>query len=74
MTPPPARIDVTRGQIVRIMVRSDATDVAHVHGYDKAAYLEPNKPGTIAFLADQSGLFAVETHISDLQLLQLAVH
>ncbi|MFD0733725.1 hypothetical protein [Planotetraspora mira] len=48
--------------------------MAHVHGYDKAAYLEPNKPGTIAFLADQSGLFAVETHISDLQLLQLAVH
>jgi FtsP/CotA-like multicopper oxidase with cupredoxin domain len=73
VTPPPGRIDVTKGQTVRITVTSDVADEAHVHGYDKEASLQPGIPTTIEFVADQDGLFEVETHESGLQLLQLAV-
>ncbi|WP_248965694.1 hypothetical protein [Sphaerisporangium perillae] len=73
VTPPPGRVEVTEGQKVRITVTSDVADVAHVHGYDKAANLRPNTPATIEFVADQSGLFEVETHESNLQLCQLMV-
>ncbi|MEU3164711.1 hypothetical protein [Streptosporangium sp. NPDC006930] len=73
VTPPPGRIDVTKGQTVRITVTGDAPDEAHVHGYDKAATLTPGTPATIEFVADQDGLFEVETHDSKLQLFQLVV-
>ncbi|GAA4576636.1 hypothetical protein [Planotetraspora kaengkrachanensis] len=73
VTPPPGRIDVTKGQTVRITVTSDVADEAHVHGYDKGVSLQPGTPATIEFVADQDGLFEVETHESDLQLFQLAV-
>ncbi|GII52364.1 hypothetical protein Pth03_07530 [Planotetraspora thailandica] len=73
VTPPPGRIDVAKGQTVRIIVTSDVADEAHVHGYDKEASLQPGTPATIEFVADQDGLFEVETHESGLQLLQLAV-
>ncbi|MFC4534644.1 hypothetical protein [Sphaerisporangium dianthi] len=73
VAPPPSRIDVAKGQKVRITVTSDVADVAHVHGYDKAADLKPGAAGTIEFVADQSGLFEVETHDQELQLFQLLV-
>ncbi|MGC5012945.1 hypothetical protein ACLQ2R_19455 [Streptosporangium sp. DT93] len=73
VTPPPGRIDVAKGQTVRITVTGDAADVAHVHGYDKAADLKPGTPATIEFVADRDGLFEVETHGSKLQLCQLVV-
>ncbi|MEU4539871.1 hypothetical protein AB0G15_34005 [Streptosporangium sp. NPDC023825] len=73
VTPPPGRIDVAKGQTVRITVTGDAADEAHVHGYDKAADLKPGTPATIEFVADQDGLFEVETHHSKLQLFQLVV-
>jgi FtsP/CotA-like multicopper oxidase with cupredoxin domain len=73
VTPPPGRIDVVKGQTVRITVTGDVADVAHVHGYDKAANLVPGTPVTIEFVADQDGLFEVETHETKLQLCQLVV-
>ncbi|GAA3032289.1 hypothetical protein [Streptosporangium longisporum] len=73
VTPPPGRIDVAKGQTVRITVTGDTADEAHVHGYDKAATLKPGVPATIEFVADRDGLFEVETHGSKLQLCQLVV-
>ncbi|WP_214107798.1 hypothetical protein [Acrocarpospora catenulata] len=73
VTPPPGRVEVAKGQQVKITVTSDVADEAHVHGYDKSAALAPGAPATIDFVADQDGLFEVETHESGLQLLQLAV-
>ncbi|GAA3422708.1 hypothetical protein [Streptosporangium vulgare] len=64
---------MTKGQTVRITMTGDAADEAHVHGYDKAADLKPGTPATIEFVADQDGLFEVETHHSKLQLFQLVV-
>ncbi|XVQ89209.1 hypothetical protein ACQP2K_17875 [Microbispora siamensis] len=73
VTPPPGRIEVTKGQTVRITVTSDAADEAHLHGYDKKADLKPGTPASIEFVADQIGLFEMETHGSGLQLFQLVV-
>ncbi|MBE3015845.1 hypothetical protein IL992_42785 [Microbispora sp. NEAU-D428] len=73
VTPPPGRIEVTKGQTVRITVTSDAADEAHLHGYDKEAALQPGTPASIEFVADQTGLFEMETHESGLQLFQLVV-
>ncbi|MEV6983992.1 hypothetical protein AB0M95_22420 [Sphaerisporangium sp. NPDC051017] len=73
VTPPPGRVDVTKGQTVRITVTSDVADFAHVHGYDKGTDLKPGTPATIEFVADQSGLFEAETHEQELQLFQLLV-
>ncbi|XVQ89299.1 hypothetical protein ACQP2K_18335 [Microbispora siamensis] len=73
VTPPPGRIEVTKGQTVRITVTSDAADEAHLHGYDKEADLKPGTPASIEFVADETGLFEMETHGSGLQLFQLVV-
>jgi len=73
VTPPPGRIEVTKGQTVRITVTSDAADEAHLHGYDKEAGLKPGTPASIEFVADETGLFEMETHESGLQLFQLVV-
>ena len=73
VTPPPARIDLAKGQTVRITVTSDVADMVHVHGYDKSVTLVPATAGVIEFVADQDGLFEVETHGQQLQLCQLAV-
>ncbi|WP_432930660.1 hypothetical protein ACQPZZ_09020 [Microbispora sp. CA-135349] len=73
VTPPPGRIEVTKGQTVRITVTSDTADEAHLHGYDKAASLQPGTPASIEFVADETGLFEMETHESGLQLFQLLV-
>ncbi|MFG1862625.1 cupredoxin domain-containing protein [Microbispora bryophytorum] len=73
VTPPPDRIEVTKGQTVRITVTSDTADEAHLHGYDKEAELQPGTPASIEFVADETGLFEMETHESGLQLFQLVV-
>lgn len=73
VTPPPGRIEVSKGQTVRITVTSDAADEAHLHGYDKEASLKPGTPASIEFVADETGLFEMETHESGLQLFQLVV-
>ncbi len=69
----PARVDVDRGTQVRIEATSDRRDELHVHGYDKTLPLAPGSPATLQFLADQSGVFEVETHDSGLLLFQLLV-
>jgi plastocyanin domain-containing protein len=73
VSPPPDRIQVAKGQRVRLTVRSDVADVVHVHGFDQMAALQPDKPATLEFVADQAGVFEVETHTTKLQLCQLAV-
>jgi FtsP/CotA-like multicopper oxidase with cupredoxin domain len=71
--PPPTRVDVRVGQTVRITVTSDEPGELHVHGYDIEVELTPGQPGTVELVADQTGLFEVETHEQGLQLLQLVV-
>ena len=73
VTPKPRRVEVPLGDQVRLQVTSDVDDELHVHGYEVEADLEAGRPTTVEFVADQSGIFEVETHESDLELLQLEV-
>jgi hypothetical protein len=73
VSPAPTRIEVARGQTVRVTVTSDVTDMVHVHGYDRSVALQPGVAGTVEFVADLDGLYDVETHEQDLQLFQLVV-
>ncbi|WP_406045882.1 hypothetical protein OG799_16195 [Micromonospora sp. NBC_00898] len=73
VSPPPGRVNVTRGETVRLVVHSDAADEVHVHGYDREAQVTPGADAVIEFVADQAGLFEVETHKSGLVLTQLVV-
>ncbi|NBE57121.1 cupredoxin domain-containing protein, partial [Streptomyces boluensis] len=71
--PPPGRVELKRGERVRLRVTSDQADTLHVHGYDKEAELPAGKTATLTFTADRTGLFEVETHGSGLVLTQLVV-
>lgn len=73
VSPRPGRVEVTAGQRVCVEVTSDRTDEVHVHGYDRVLPLAPGRPARLELLADQRGLFEVETHESGLLLFQLLV-
>ena len=67
------RVEVRRGDTVRIVVTSDVDDELHMHGVEQTAALVAGETATVEFTADESGLFEVETHESDLLLFQLLV-
>ena len=67
------RVEVRRGDTVRIVVTSDVDDEVHVHGAEKTAALVVGETATVEFTVDEAGLFAVETHEGDLLLFQLLV-
>jgi hypothetical protein len=71
--PKPRRVDVAKDSQVRLIVTSDVDDELHVHGYEVEAELEAGRPTTVELVADQTGIFEVETHESELELLQLEV-
>jgi len=69
--PPTHRVKVAKGTEVRLLVTSDKADELHVHGYELEKELPAGKQATLDFTADQTGLFEIETHHSELQLAQL---
>ncbi|HTJ34022.1 MAG TPA: hypothetical protein VL738_12395 [Dactylosporangium sp.] len=71
--PPTGRVEVAKGDVVRITVTSDEADELHVHGYDLELPLAAGTPGSLTLTADKTGLFEVETHKSHLVLFQLVV-
>ncbi|MEV0562908.1 hypothetical protein [Dactylosporangium sp. NPDC050588] len=73
VTPPTGRVEVAKGNLVRITVTSDIADELHVHGYDKSLALPAGAPASLELRVDRTGLFEVETHASHLVLFQLVV-
>ena len=71
--PPTHRVKVAKGTEVRLLVTSDKADELHVHGYDIEKKLPAGNQVTLDFTADQTGVFEIETHESELQLAQLEV-
>ncbi len=71
--PAPGRLELKKGQRLRLSVTSDRDDTLHVHGYDKEIRLPAGRPATVTFTLDRTGLFEVETHESGLLLTQLVV-
>jgi heme/copper-type cytochrome/quinol oxidase subunit 2 len=73
VSPKAHRVKVAEGSPVQILVSSDVDDEVHVHGYDIEREVSAGQPTTIEFTANQTGVFEVETHQSNLLLLQLQV-
>jgi predicted small secreted protein len=73
ISPEPSVHRVHLGDRVQLTVTSDKPDQVHLHGYDKEIAIQPGTPGTIDFVANVPGIFEVETHKTNLQLLQLEV-
>ena len=71
--PKPRRVEVPKDSQVRLIVTSDVDDELHVHGYEVEAELEAGRPTTVELVADQTGIFEVETHETELELLQLEI-
>ncbi|MEU6659200.1 hypothetical protein [Streptomyces sp. NPDC046821] len=71
--PPPGRVELKKGQRIRLSVTSDRADTLHLHGYDKEVPLPAGRAGTLTLTLDRTGLFEVETHESGLVLTQLVV-
>ena len=73
VSPAPSKIPVPLGSRVVLTVTSDVADVVHVHGYELEKPVKAGGSVTFDFIADQAGVFPVETHTSEKLLLQLQV-
>jgi len=69
-----ARPRVTKGDRVVIVVRSDAGESVHIHGYDVERTITPGKPARLPLTATIPGRFEVELHHPDAVLAVLTVN
>ena len=69
-----ARPKVKKGDRVVIVVRSDAGESVHVHGYDVERTITPGKPVRLPITATIPGRFEVEMHHPDAVLAVLTVN
>lgn len=68
------RIDLKRGERVRLVVRSpDTSDELHLHGYDRVAPLVPGEPARLSFQATLEGVFEMELERAHVQIAKLTV-
>ncbi len=73
ITPAPSKVPVPLGSRVLLTVTSDVADRVHLHGYDIEKPVARGGSVTFDFIANQGGLFPVETHGTEKLLLQLQV-
>ncbi len=69
-----ARPKVKKGDRVVIVVRSDAGESVHIHGYDLERPITPGKPVRLPLTATIPGRFEVELHHPDALLAMLTVN
>ena len=69
-----ARPKVKKGDRVVIVIRSDAGESVHVHGYDVERTITPGKPVRLPLKATIPGRFEVEMHHPDAVLAVLTVN
>jgi plastocyanin len=65
------REDVSVGDTVKLTVSSDRDDIVHVHGVNIEKPVSAGASVTITFKVTDPGIYEVETHESDLTLLQI---
>ena len=82
-TPPPppllqggkvTKLEFTEGETVKFRVTSDVPEEVHVHGYDIARDVEPDKVTTVSFPATITGIFEIEYEHAGEQIGQLRVN
>ena len=69
-----ARPKVKKGDRVVIVVRADAGESVHIHGYDVERPITPGKPVRLPLTATIPGRFEVELHHPDAVLAVLTVN
>ena len=67
------RPSVKKGQVVKLVVRTDAGTEIHLHGYEIEKVPVRGKPTVIQFTARIQGRFELELHEPDVLLAQLTV-
>ena len=67
------RVQVQRGEQVRLTVTSDVPEEVHLHGYDLARPVGPGRPARLRFTADAEGVFELELHGSGTPIAELEV-
>jgi hypothetical protein len=67
------RIEVRKGDPVRLEVRSDAAEEVHVHGYNEIAEVGPGEPARLSFPAELEGIFEIELEGAHTQIAELEV-
>lgn len=68
-----ARPTVGQGDHVVLLVRSNAPDRVHIHGYDLFADVGPGLPGRVAFRARIPGRFEIELEDRHIPIAELTV-
>lgn len=66
-------LDVSRGERVRFIIRSDVDEEIHVHGFDVYADVEAGGRTRIDFPAEFEGIFEVEMHGSGVEIARITV-
>jgi FtsP/CotA-like multicopper oxidase with cupredoxin domain len=61
----PKTIEVTKGDVVRIVVTADAPDELHLHGYDITRNAGPGQPARFRIDATLEGAFEMESHVAE---------
>ncbi|GAY12452.1 hypothetical protein [Pseudonocardia sp. N23] len=67
------KVAVPLGATVEIVVTSDKADELHLHGYDLSARVPAGGTATLRFAATIAGVFELELHGADRELLRLQV-
>lgn len=67
------RVGFRKNERVLLVVRADAPEVVHLHGYDREAPVAPNAPARIGFKADQPGRFELELEQSGVLIAEISV-
>lgn len=63
----------SKGEMVRLEVRSDVAENIHVHGYDVSKDVAAGGKARLSFPADIDGVFEIELENSAVELAQLTV-
>ncbi len=68
-----ATVTVESGEDVVISVGADSPNELHLHGYGIEQDAAPGKPALFRFTADIEGIFELESHTSEQQVVRLVV-
>lgn len=67
------KITTTKGELVRLIARSDVADQVHLHGYDISRPVGPEKAARFRFEATIEGIFEIELEGRGVKIAQLEV-
>ena len=67
------KIEVEKGGMIRLKVRSDQADEAHLHGYDVSKPVGPGETATYDVRANLEGIFELELENAAVPLAEISV-